>query len=228
MKFSLPNWRAYVAEFLGTFVFVFVAAGAVLTNVLFGELGSLGVPIATGLSLGVMIFATVAISGGNLNPAVTFSLWLAQKISTVTAVFYVLMQLLASVAAAYSLQFIFGSRATEFFLGGPALSVDTTVPIALSLEAILTAVLVFVVFATAVDKRGPVSFAPLAIGLTVLVAGIFAGPITGAALNPARAIGPLVVSGHYDSLMVFVIGPLMGSLMGLFYEFVFLRQGKRR
>ena len=228
MRFSLPKWRAYAAEFLGTFVFVFVAAGSVLSNNLFIDTGVLGVSFATSMAFSAMIFATVAISGGHLNPAVTIALWLAQKMGTVTAVFYVLMQILASFAAAYLLQFVFGNQALGFYLGGPVLSVDTTVSAAVILEAVLTGALVFAVFATMVDKRGPVSFGPIAVGLVVLVASIFAGSITGAALNPARAIGPLLVSGRLESLLVWVIGPLTGSLFGVFYDFVFLRQGKKR
>lgn len=224
----LPNWRAYVAEFLGTFVFVFVAAGSVLSNNLFTDTGILGVSFATSMALAAMVFATVAISGGHLNPAVTVAMWLTQKMSTIVAVFYILMQVLASFAAAYLLQFIFGNQALGFYLGGPVLSVDTTVSAAVILEAVLTGVLVFAVFATMVDKRGPVSFGPVVVGLVVLAASIFAGPVTGAALNPARALGPLLVSGRLDSLLVWVIGPLTASLFGVVYDFVFLRQGKKK
>lgn len=241
----LPNWRAYLAEFLGTFVFVFVAAGSVLTANLFADVGVLGVAFATSMALAAMIFATVGTSGGHLNPAVTVAMWLTQRISSAGAVFYILMQVLASFAAAYLLLAVFGNGAMAFFLGGPVLSVDTSVQSAVILEAVLTAALVFAVFATMVDKqsfrsssnqddstaglkRGPVSFGPLAVGLVVLVASIFAGPVTGAALNPARALGPLLVSGRLDSLLVWVIGPLAGSLFGLVYEFLFLRTAKRK
>ena len=224
----LANWRAYVAEFLGTFVFVFAAAGSVLSNNLFTDTGVLGVGIATSMALAAMIFATAAISGGHLNPAVTVAMWLTQRIGTTVAAFYVLMQILAGFAAAYLLQYLFGNHALGFYLGGPVLAVDTTVGAAVILEAVLTGALVFTVFATMVDRRGPVSFGPIAVGLVVLAGSIFAGGITGAALNPARALGPLLVSGRVDSLLVWVIGPLTGSLFGVFYDFVFLRQGKRK
>lgn len=226
INIDLP-WRAYVAEFLGTFVFVLVAAGSVLTNIFFIDIGVLAQAIAGGLALGAMIYLTAAISGGHLNPAVTLALWLTRKISMVNAVFYIVSQVLASFAAGGVLLYIFGDRAIRFNLGAPILGVDVGIQTALILEAILTAALIFAVFATVVDKRGPVSFGPLIIGLVATVGGIFAGPITGAALNPARAIGPAVISGSYINLPIWILGPLCGSLFGLVYEFVFLRKNTR-
>ena len=222
----LHDWRAYLAEFLGTFVFVLVASLAVLSNSFYGEVGTLGIALATGLALSAMIFATVSISGGHLNPAISLALWLTQKISAITCIFYILAQLLGSLVAASSLLLIFGEGAIKFSLGGPALGSDVTMQKAVILEAILTAVLVFVVFATLVDRRGPVSFGPLVVGLVVVVVSIAAGPVTGAALNPARVIGPLVLSHKFDTLAVWVVGPLAGSLFGIVYDFVFLKKRK--
>lgn len=227
MKEWVSPWRAYLAEFLGTFVFVFVASGAVLSNIFYSEIGTLGVALATGLILSAMIYATVHISGGHLNPAVTVSLWLAQKINGHLAVFYIISQILASFAAAGLVLLIFGSTSREFTLGGPVLNESVSGQTALLVEAVLTAVLVFAVFATMVDRRGPVSFGPLVVGLIVVVASLFALPISGAALNPARAIGPEVLSGSYQTLAIWIIGPLAGSLFGLVYEFVFLRKAKQ-
>lgn len=227
MKISFPPWRALAAEFLGTFVFVFVACGSVLTRNIYEDFGVVGVALATSLILTSLIFATVAISGAHLNPAVTLAAWLTQKVNTTTAVFYILVQAAAGFAAAFLLLAIFGDRGMAFYLGGPVLSADTTVQSGLILEAVLTAVLVFVFFATMVDKRGPVSFGPIAIGLVLLAAIIFAGPIEGAALNPVK-IAPLIVSGHTESLLVWVVGPLTGSLFGVAYDFLFLRQNKKK
>lgn len=219
-------WRAYLAEFLGTFVFVFIASGAVLSNIYYSEIGTLGVALATGLAICSMMYATVHISGGHLNPAVTIALWLAQKIKGNLAVFYIISQILASFAAAAIILLIFGSTSREFVLGGPVLAESVSGQTGLVVEAILTAVLVFAVFATLVDRRGPVSFGPLVIGLVVSIASLVALPISGAALNPARAIGPEVLSGSYQALAIWIIGPLAGSLFGLVYDFVFLRKGK--
>ncbi|MEX2028413.1 MAG: aquaporin [Candidatus Curtissbacteria bacterium] len=227
IRVNLP-WRAYLAEFLGTFVFVFIASGAVISNILFVDIGVLGQAMASGLALVAMIFATSAISGGHLNPAVTFSLWLVRKISVLDATFYILAQICASFAAAGLLFYIFGDRALHFNLGAPIIGADVALGAALLLEAVLTAALVFAVFATGVDKRGPISFGPLVVGLVMVVAGIFAGPVTGAALNPARAIGPAIVSGSFVNLPIWILGPLCGSLFGLVYEFVFLRKTSKR
>lgn len=227
MKIVFPSWKALVAEFLGTFVFVFVACGSVLTRNIFDDFGVIGVALATSVILTSLIFATVALSGGHLNPAVTLAAWLTQKVNTTTAVLYILVQVIAGFVAAFLLLFIFGDHGMAFYLGGPVLSADTSVQSGLILEAILTSVLVFVFFATMVDKRGPLSFGPIAVGLVFLAAGIFAGPIEGAALNPVK-VAPLIVSGHTESILVWVVGPLTGSLFGVVYDFLFLRQGKKK
>lgn len=228
MKISIKlPWQAFWAEFLGTFVFVLVSSGAVLSSQFSSDIGGVGVAIATGLILAAMVYSTVGISGGHLNPAVTLAMWFAEKISALNAVFYICFQLLASISAAYLLLWIYGQKSIQFFLGGPVLAVDVTAQAAIVLEAMLTAVLVFSVFATSVDKRGPVSFGPLVIGLVVLTSGIFAGPLTGAALNPARAVGPLLVSNSYSSILVWVIGPVTGSLAGVLYKYLFLTSSKK-
>jgi len=216
-----------LAEFLGTFVFVFSASCAVLSDKMFTNLGLVGIALATGLSLSAAIFATVHISGGHLNPAVTMAMWFAQKINTVNALLYIFSQLFASFVAAFLVFLIFGNKSLDFFLGGPTLGSGAGIQSAMILEAIFTAILVFAVFATAVDKRGPTSFGPWVVGLVVVVATLAAGDISGAALNPARALGPLVISKVFDfRLLVYIIGPLAGSVFGLVYDLVFLKNKK--
>lgn len=229
MKISIKlPWQAYLAEFIGTFIFVFVASGTVLTNVFVGDIGYLGVAFSSGLILAAMIYATIAISGGYLNPAITMALWLGEKISFTTAIFYIFAQILASFTAAYLLLWIFGSKSMQFALGGPILGLNVSVQSALIIEVILTGALAFAVFAIAVDKRGPVSFGPLVVGLIAVVSGIFAGPLTGAAMNPARAIGPLFVSQSYSQVLVWIVGPMAGSLVGFLYKFLFLDSSRKK
>lgn len=232
MKFSLVKdwvapWRAYLAEFLGTFVFVLISCGAVLSYIFYGEIGLVGVALAGGLSYAAMMYSTVHLSGGHLNPAVTLASWLAQKTSGATAVFYVCSQILASFAAAGLLLYIFGNKAAEFSLGGPVIGADIEVSRALAVEVVLSAILVFSYFATMIDRHGPTSFGPLVVGLVVVAATLVLLPITGASINPARAIGPAVISQVYGSLAVAVIGPLTGSLVGIVYDWLFLRKGKK-
>lgn len=229
MKFSkvsdwVSSWRAYLAEFVGTFVFVFVSCGAVLSYIFYGEIGVAGVAVAAGIAYCAMMYATVHISGGHLNPAVTLGSWLAQKTSGATAVFYVCAQLAASLAAAGLLFYIFGNEATEFSLGGPVVGTDVGVSRAIVVEVLLGATLVFAYFATMIDRHGPTSFGPLVMGLVIAAGMLVALPISGASLNPARAVGPAVVSQVYDSLAVAVVGPLAGSLIGVVYDFLFLRK----
>ncbi|OGE07368.1 hypothetical protein A2W70_03185 [Candidatus Curtissbacteria bacterium RIFCSPLOWO2_02_41_11] len=227
LKSWFTPWRAYLAEFLGTFVFVFIASGATLTNIFFNDIGGVGVALATGLALTSMIYAVVHLSGGHLNPAVTLAIWFSQKINGGVASFYIIAQLLASLAAAGVLLWIFGPDARQFSLGGPVIGAGVSIKIAVVIEAILTAILVLAVFATMVDKRGAVSFGPLVVGLVLTVSAIFAGSLTGAALNPARAFGPLIISQSYSNLAVWIIGPATGSIFGLIYDFLFLRKSAR-
>ncbi|MBI2327029.1 aquaporin [Candidatus Curtissbacteria bacterium] len=225
LKDWIGPWRAYAAEFLGTFVFVLIASGSVLTNVFYGNVGILGIALATGLSLTAMIYATSPFSGGHLNPAVTLALWLVQKIESSRAIFYIAAQTAASFCAAATLLFIYGDRALKFTIGAPSVVVSEQV--ALVIEVVLTSVLVFVVFATMIDKAGEKTTGPLAIGLVVVVATIMAGPLSGAVLNPARVLGPMILTKTYAYLAIYMVGPAMGSLFGVIYDFLFLRKSKK-
>ncbi|OGE09147.1 hypothetical protein A3A60_01190 [Candidatus Curtissbacteria bacterium RIFCSPLOWO2_01_FULL_42_26] len=227
LKEISSDWRAYLAEFLATLAFVFITCLAVLSNQFYGQIGDVGVALAIGFSYAALVFASAHIAGGYLNPAVTLALWLAGRMSHIKAVFLIIAQIAASFAAAALIYWIFGSNAQRFFLGMPSVGIGIEMAGAIAIEAILTAALVFVVFATAVDRRGPVSFSALALGLYVTCATIAALAISGAVLNPARAIGPAVLSQSYESLAVWLIGPVTGSLFGPLYEVVFLRKGKK-
>lgn len=223
----IRDWRAYFAEFLGTFAFVFVSSSAVLVDNLYGDIGTVGVALTVGVSYAALVFVTVHLSGGYLNPAIAVALWLAGQLANVKAVFFILAQVLASFAAAFCLLLIFSEESKIFALGGPILGIDVSLSMAVVVEAVMSAILVFAVFGTMVDRGGPVSFGPLVLGFILLSATIIAFPVSGAAFNPARVLGPLIVSGSADNLMVWVIGPLTGSLFGIVYEYLFLRKGKR-
>lgn len=223
----IKDWRSYIAEFLGTFVFVLIASGIVLSDAFFGDVGKIGIGLATGLVYASLIYVTAHLSGGYLNPAITLALWFTRKLSGVKTIFYVLAQIAASFAAAYVLLLFFGSPARELGLGGPILGVNTSSQIAIVVEAALTAVLVLCVYATMIDRSGPVSFGPLVLGFVLASETIFALPLSGAAFNPARALGPAVISNTFDNLLVWIVGPAAGSLFGLVYEFLFLRKGRK-
>lgn len=224
----IADWRTYVAEFVATFIFVLICSFAVIVNYLYGQIGVLGIALVVGSSYAALIFATNHLSGGYLNPAITFSLWLCSKLKGTKTVFLILAQLLASLAAFASVLLFFGQRAVGVNLGAPTLGIGETIAQATGLEAILTAILVFCVFAVMVDRRGPVSFGPLVLGMILSVLTIIALPMSGAAFNPSRVIGAYVILKSYNFLIPWILGPLAGSFAGLVYEVVFLREQKPR
>jgi len=221
-------WRAYVAEFLGTFFFVLIANWVVLAASLYGGISALEVALAVGFSYLALLFATIHTAGGFLNPAVTISLWLAKKISGSRACFFLIAQILASFLAAETLFILFGQNAVQFHFGQPAFGLGVSAQTALIAESLLTGGLIFAVFGTVVDRNGPGSFGPLVVGLYLAAATIIAGPISGAVFNPARVFGPSLLSYDSANLVVFVVASLVGSLFGPVYEFVFLQKSKKK
>jgi aquaporin Z len=205
--------RPLAAEFLGTFLFVFIGAGAVVIDAAKGgALGLIGVAMAHGVGMGVLITATMNISGGHLNPAVTFALWLTGRIAPKQAGLYVIAQLLAGAAAALAIKALFPAMAGQALsYGVPRLASDLTLTSAIWIEALLTLVLVSAVFGSAVSPDAP-KVGGFAIGLAIFVDILIGGPLTGAAMNPARAFGPAVVANDWHGHAVYWIGPLLGAL----------------
>ena len=214
--------RRSVAEFVGTFALVFVGAGSVMVS---GEI--VGVALAHGLVIAVMASAVGHISGGHFNPAVTLGFLVTRRMAPVLAVFYWVSQFLAAAAAALLLKWVFPEHSVdEARLGAPMLNELIGGPRGVVLEAVLTFFLVWVVFATAADPGGAFrSIAGLAIGLTITFDILVGGPLTGAALNPARAFGPQLVQNVWADAWVWYVGPLVGgALAALAYEWLYLRR----
>ena len=201
----MKAYKTYLAELIATFGLVFIGAGAVLADV-----GIVGVALAHGLVLMCMIYAIAHISGGHVNPAVTIGLWITKKISTVRAAGYIISQLLGATIAALLLKVIFTASSSN--LGVPTLS-GVGFGTGILIETILTFFLVFVVFGVAVDKRAPKGLYGLAIGLVLTFDIFMGGALTGAAMNPARAFGPALVSGLWTNHLVYWIGPLIGGII---------------
>lgn len=218
-------WNAIVAEALGTFLFFFVGIGAgMLVGISPLPLGAglVGVALAHGLVLLVLVSSLGAISGGHFNPAVTFGLWVANRIEGRRATSYVVAQLLGALVAAWLAGYVFGGTAVSVKAGTPALAPDVDLLRGIVVEAVLTAVLLTAVFGTAVDPRAP-KIGGIAIGLAVGADILMGGPLTGAAMNPARWFGPAVVSGVYDNAIVWTLGPLLGALLvAVVWRFLFL------
>ena len=221
MDRSLRN--ALVAEFFGTFLFITIGAGAIVTTTYQGadNAGLVGIALAHALALGVMVSAFGAISGGHLNPAVTIGILTAGKIKAAPAAMYIVVQLVAAVLAGYFLRFTFPESVWQpTHLGVPALGPDVTPVLGIAIEFVLTLVLVFVVFGTAVDARGP-KLGGLAIGLAIGADILFGGPLTGAAMNVARWFGPAVASGDFSNWYVWIVGPVLaGIAVGAVWRYV--------
>lgn len=210
-----------VAEFIGTFALIFIGIGAIYN---LGSVpgGLLGIALAHGLTIAVMASATGAISGGHLNPAVTFGLLVGGKINIKDSVVYWIAQLAGASAAGFLLLGVIGANPeaarAAVTQGIPDLAASgVTVTQGILIEAVLTFFLVFVVYGTAVDSRAP-KIGALAIGLTVTLDILFGGPLTGAAMNPARTFGPALAVGYWSNHIVYWVGPLLGGgLAGLIY-----------
>ena len=220
-----------VAEFVGTFALVFFGVGAIsadqfLRSTSNGQsgFGLLGVALAQGLAIAIMVTSLGHISGGHFNPAVTIGFWVTRKFSTFDTLAYWVAQVAGAVAAAYLLRRLPFDAWSSVQLGTPDLANGVTRANGMVLEAVMTFFLVFVVFATAVDAQGAFNkIAGFAIGLTITMGVLLGGPLTGAALNPARAFGPALAANHWNNHGVYWIGPLAGGVVaGWLYDTLFL------
>jgi MIP family channel proteins len=220
-----------VAEFIGTFTLVFIGAGSIcadqyLRGAAQNGVGLLGIALAYGLALGIMVTAVGHISGGHLNPAVTIGLWVTKRLSTLHSVLYWAAQLAGGIAAGYLLVAIVPESVWRpVGLGTPDLAADFNRVHGMALEAVLTFFWVFVFFATAADAKGAFNkIAGFAIGLTVTMDMLFGGPFTGASMNPARTLGSAVAARHWTNHGVYWVGPLFGGVIaGVLYDRIFLR-----
>jgi len=220
------SWRHFVAEFIGIFAFVFVGGASIMSATMSNINPLLPAALAHGLILGIMVTATMRISG-HLNPAVTIGFMVTKRIEPMMGVVYIIAQLLGAAVAAYALKAVFPVGVAEATrLGGQVVSGDINTMQAILCEAIATFFLVFVVFATAVDPHAP-KVGGFAIGLTVAADILAIGSRTGASMNPARSFGPAVVSGVMEGQIVFWVGPILGGIAAaLLYDGSFLRRGK--
>ena len=203
--------RPLAAEFLGTFALVFIGAGAVIVHEATGQLGLIGIAIAHALVLAVMVTATMRISGGHINPAVTFGVWAAGRIALRPALLYMAAQLAAAVVAVLALKWLYPAipaEATSY--GVPRIGAGVSLTEAIVIEAILTLFLVSAVFGTAVSDEAP-QVGGFAIGLVLLFDILAGGPLTGAAMNPARAFGPALISGDWHGHAAYWLGPALGA-----------------
>lgn len=206
-------WKACIAEFIATFALCFIGAGAIVTDSWMGGAGLVGIALAHAIVLGVMVNATGHVSGGHVNPAVTAGFLVTGRIPAVKGALYIGSQLVGGICAGFLLRAVYPASAWgAVHLGAPALGRGVGFGLGVLLEIVLTFFLVFTVFATAVDPRAPKGVYGFSIGLVLLFDILMGGPLTGAAMNPARAFGPAFAAGFWQDQAVYWIGPLIGGM----------------
>jgi MIP family channel proteins len=214
--------RAPVAEFVGTALFVLVGAGSVVASA--GSVNAgLGVALAHGVGLAVIVTIMLPISGGHINPAVSVALWIGKQIDAKTLGRYVLAQLLGAIVGALLIKALFpASLARVTSLGTPQMSGAMGMFGGIALEALFTFLLVSAVYGTCVNPQAQ-RVGGFAIGLSVLTCALGGGGLTGAVMNPARAFGPALVSWDWHTQAVYWIGPLLGAaLAALLWSYLLL------
>ena len=222
--------RRSLAEALGTFALVFIGIGSVAAKYYpDANYGIFGIATAHAIVLAVMVTATMAISGGHLNPAVTVGLLVARRTTGRTAAAYIVAQLLGAVLAALAIKAIFPIGVIRpIALGTPTIASNIQISQAIAVEAILTFFLVSAVFGTCVNPEAP-KVGGFGVGLVLWFDIIVGGPLTGAAVNPARAFGPALVAGQWVAHIVYWVGPILGAVVAaLLWEYVLLPPRERR
>ncbi|MCZ2443457.1 MAG: aquaporin [Flavobacteriales bacterium] len=201
----------FLAEYIGTFALVFCGTGAIITNQISGNaVTHVGIGLTFGLIVLVMIYALGHISGAHFNPAVSIGLWASGQFSARSLLPYIASQILGALTASVVLKAIFPyvKSLGETMPSGSAYQ-------AAMLELLLTFFLMLVILQVSASSKRIRAFAGLAIGSTVMLEAIFAGPITGASMNPARSLGPAVVNNNLSHLWVYFAGPISGALLAV-------------
>ena len=214
------KYRPLLAEFLGTALFVFIGAGSVVANaVTNGGVTSLGIALAHGVGMAVLISSLMHISGGHFNPAVSLGVYVAGKLDARTLGRYVGAQLVGSIVGAALVRLLFNAASVRAVSAGtPHLSLTISFMQAVGLEALLTFFLVSAVFGTVISSHAP-KIGGFGVGLAIFVSALVAGGLTGAALNPARAFGPAIVAWTFHAQAVYWVGPAIGAaLAGLVWK----------
>jgi aquaporin NIP len=218
MDRSLELWRRAAAEGVAAFALVFAGCGAIVADAAYdGSLGVVGIAIVFGLVIMVMVYAIGHLSGAHINPAVTVAFALTRHFPAREAAAYIGAQVTGAVLGALTLLAVWPSKPASLGATVPSVAVGS----AFTYEAILTALLMFVILAVATDTRAVGAAAAIAIGGTIGLDALFGGPVTGASMNPARSFGPALVAGEWTDFWIYVVGPIAGAALGgLAYQVV--------
>jgi aquaporin NIP len=212
------------AEVVGTFGFFFLGFMGIAVSVEFPTaIGPAGVAAGFGLGLALMIFALGHISGGHFNPAVSLGLAVGQRFPWVEVPVYWVAQVIGGLAAAGLVRGLFDAKVGDALVNAPGKGVSDGV--ALTLELVATALFLLVIQAVATDREAPWNgvFAPAAIGTFIFAAALVIGPISGGSFNPARSLAPAIVAQDYTNLWIYLVGPLVGGMVGGVVYFAFRR-----
>ncbi len=227
------NYNKYMSEMLGTFALVFVGSGCVCADYYLVKNGSqgfglMGIAVAFGFVVVAIVYSLGYISGAHINPAVTISMIATRRIEAGTGLMYIIAQIAGATFAGYLLRLLFPEALSSVFLGTCVLGSNVTVIQAIIMEAVISFLLVFVVYATVVDKRATPALSGLAIGFVVLFGVMVGGAISGGSMNPARVFGPAMASGHFGNHYVWWIGPVVGGVLaGFCYDILFSEKKKQ-
>ena len=210
--------RRAAAEGIAAFALVFAGAGAIVADAEHhGALGTVGISLVFGLAIMVMVYATGHLSGAHINPAVTVAFTLTRHFPAREAVAYVAAQLAGATLAALVLLAVWTDQPAQLGATVPSVGAGSAVVY----EAVMTALLMFVVMAVATDTRAAGAAAAIAIGGVIGLDALCGGPVTGASMNPARSFGPALVAGEWREFWVYVAGPFAGATAGaLAYQLV--------
>ena len=203
--------KKYWAEFLGTFMMVFAGTGSIVINDLYGSVSHLGIGLTFGLVVMVVIYSIGSISGAHINPAVSIAFWVAKRFEAKEVLPYISFQLLGAFLASLSLKVMFPKH--DFL--GATIPVDTWQQ-SFVLEFILTFILMFVILLLSQGSKEVGLMTGLVIGSVVAFEAIFAGPISGASMNPARSIAPAVVSGHFTHMWLYIVATTLGAITSVY------------
>ena len=203
--------RKLTAEFIATFILVFAGTGAIVVNdASSGTVSHVGIGLTFGLVVLAMVYAVGDVSGAHLNPAVTLGFFAARRFSALWVVPYIASQCAGAVLASLVLRWMFPAHAT---LGATLPAGDAVQSFVL--EIILTFILMFVILSVSIGPKEKGIMAGIAVGAVIALEAVFAGPISGASMNPARSLAPALVAWRLDSLWIYLTAPVLGALAGV-------------